>query len=129
MSEQKTRKSGPKRQERTLQMIKGFLKDHQNGLTIPEIAKKYNLSVTTVRNYLDQIAEENNVSRDSLLERVHPPHYMSESINRPTPRISDEEFKSKADSVQQSLDELNDAVGKSAKQIAEWPKEMEGELS
>lgn len=129
MSEQKPRKGGVKRSERTLQMIEGFYEDHKNGLMIPDIAKKYNLSVTTVRNYLDQIAEENNVSRDSLLERVHPPHYMSESINRPTPHISDEEFKLKADSVQQSLNELKDAVGKSAKQIAEWPEEMEGELS
>ena len=56
--------------ESTLRMKDGFMDDYQNGLYIPEIAKKYGVSERTVYLYLGKIAEKAGVSRESLL--VHP---------------------------------------------------------
>ena len=58
--------------ERTLKMMEYFMKDHDNGLTLKEIAVKYNISYQTVLNRLDETATNNSVSRESLLERVMP---------------------------------------------------------
>ncbi len=47
---------------------------HRKGLTIPQIAKKYNLSTPTVYANLQAIADQAGVSRESLLERPHAEH-------------------------------------------------------
>lgn len=63
--------------ERTLKMMQDYLSLHQQGLTPIDIAKRYHLSSRTIYNYLDQIAEANHVSRESLLKvphAQHPPH-------------------------------------------------------
>ena len=55
--------------ERTLQMMENFVKLHEDGRSIAEIAKEYNLSESTVYNRLGEIAERAGVSRESLLEK------------------------------------------------------------
>jgi|GEM_PF-2102618 predicted DNA-binding protein YlxM (UPF0122 family) len=124
MSE-KTPRRGVK-QERTLRMISGFFTDHMAGLTIPEIAAKYNVNVSTIYYYLQEIADSHGVTRDSLLEVVHSPHYMSESINKPAPHIHEEEFATRVDEVQNTLDAIKGAVKESADEIAKWPENIGG---
>lgn len=50
------------------------MKCHNEGKTISEIAEIFGVSICTVYNNLQEIADKNKVSRDSLLLRVHKPH-------------------------------------------------------
>ncbi len=56
--------------ERTHVMKEHFMTLHQQGYSIKEIATKFNLSSFTVYYHLQEIADENGVSRDSLLQVV-----------------------------------------------------------
>ena len=60
------------RSTRVLEMKKNFMALHLEGLSIAEIAEKYDLSRRSVYGYLDEIATENNISRKELLERDYP---------------------------------------------------------
>ena len=73
---------GRKKNESTLRMESEFMALHSQGMTIPQIAKKFNLTTTTIYSLLDDIAKQNGVSRESLLERVHPKHQMSSDCYR-----------------------------------------------
>lgn len=57
--------------ERVYQMKRGFMELHNEGYSIPEIAIMYNLSWSAVYHHLQEIADENGVSREDLLMRVH----------------------------------------------------------
>jgi len=59
--------------ERTNVMKKQFMALHQDGYYIAEIAKKFELSPATVYRHLQEIADENGVSRHSLLQVVRTP--------------------------------------------------------
>lgn len=56
--------------ERVIIMKQNFMMWHNRGYTIPEIAKKYDVSFCTVYNHLQEIADENNTTRDELLKLV-----------------------------------------------------------
>ena len=60
--------------ERTKRMRKNFMKERREGKTIAQIAKEYEMNVSTVYSSLQIIADENNVSRESLLEKMSGPH-------------------------------------------------------
>ena len=56
--------------ERVHVMKKNFMALHDAGYSIPDIAKRYNLNNSTVYRCLQEIADANNVSRESLLQIV-----------------------------------------------------------
>lgn len=56
--------------ERVLRMKQDFMRLHEEGYSIPEIAELYNLSGRTVYRHLQEIAEENGVKREDLLKVV-----------------------------------------------------------
>ena len=58
-----------KTNERTLKMMESFIRLHEEGLSVAEIAKQFNLSETTVYSKLGEIAKKAGVSRESLLEK------------------------------------------------------------
>lgn len=60
--------------ERTKRMRKNFMKERREGKNIAQIAKEYEMNVSTVYSSLQIIADENNVSRESLLEKMSSPH-------------------------------------------------------
>lgn len=60
--------------ERTLKMKQSFIKLHEQGLGIDEIATRFDLSPVTVYRCLDEIAAAARVTRESLLQRPHGPH-------------------------------------------------------
>ena len=60
--------------ERVRLMKQNFMIHHEKGKNIYEIAKIYGLSHSTVYNNLQSIADENNVTRASLLERLSSKH-------------------------------------------------------
>lgn len=55
-------------------MKQNFMALHNEGYSIPEIAQKFNLSKATVYRHLDEIARENKVTRDDLLQVIKPPY-------------------------------------------------------
>lgn len=59
--------------ERTRVMKENFMTLHNAGYTIPQIAEQNNLSEGTVYRYLQEIADANQVSRESLLQVVRMP--------------------------------------------------------
>ena len=79
--------------ERTKQMIQEFYSHHQDGKTIPEIAQIYSISEQTVYNHLQTIAENNGVSRDSLLEVVPKPYEKNMSIRAPKEHVNPNELR------------------------------------
>lgn len=56
--------------ERVHVMMENFMALHDQGYSIPEIAKQHNLSFPSVYNHLQEIADANGVTRDSLLQIV-----------------------------------------------------------
>ena len=50
------------------------MKERREGKNIAQIAKEYEMNVSTVYSSLQIIADENNVSRESLLEKMSGPH-------------------------------------------------------
>jgi len=55
--------------ERVRRMMAEFIKRHNEGYTIPQIAKIYNLDSSTIYLHLQEIADANGVERRELLER------------------------------------------------------------
>ena len=60
--------------KRTILMQENFIKLHNEGYSIPEIAKKYELTPSSVYKNLQKIADKEGVKRQSLLNIVHKQH-------------------------------------------------------
>ena len=50
-------------------MKQDFMELRSKGYSIPQMARLYQISFQTIYNHLDDIAIENSVSRDDLLQR------------------------------------------------------------
>ena len=96
--------------ERTLKMKQDFMSLHEAGLGIPEIAKKSNLSVTTVRKYLGEIAIANGVTRESLLEIPHKPHISYERQFEPVKEVDVTLYRQKFDQLKTAGQELKSLI-------------------
>ena len=59
--------------ERVRLMKENFMSLHEQGFSIPEIAEKFNLEFSTVYKHLQSIADDNGVTRESLLQVVRNP--------------------------------------------------------
>lgn len=62
------------RTQRVEKLVKEFMQYHNNGYSILEIAEIFNVNFSTVYNHLQEIADNNGVSRDSLLEKISSTH-------------------------------------------------------
>lgn len=97
--------------ERVLAMKKGFMKQHEKGETISEIAEHFNVSIWSIYDHLQEIADENGVTRESLLQRVHKPHEISK-INKARERekINPEELLTKLNESHKNLVEAIETI-------------------
>ena len=68
------------RTQRVEKLIKEFMQYHKNGYSILEIAKIFEVDFSTVYNHLQEIADANGVTRESLLERKSSTHESIHSI-------------------------------------------------
>lgn len=62
------------RTQRVEKLMKEFMQYHNNGYSILEIAEIFHVTFATVYNRLQEIADLNGVSRESLLERDSSVH-------------------------------------------------------
>lgn len=74
--------------ERVREMKKHFMELHNNGATISDIAKMFQLSDWSIYHHLQAIADANGVTRESLLQVVMP-----KGIKKNKPRSGDCEEK------------------------------------
>ena len=58
----------PRITQRVQYLKDNFMRYHNDGYTIPEIAKICSVDDSTIYNNLDEIARANNVTRESLLQ-------------------------------------------------------------
>ncbi|MBR2754014.1 helix-turn-helix domain-containing protein [Candidatus Saccharibacteria bacterium] len=102
--------------ERTLQMMENFLKLHNEGYSIKEIAKMYNLSEYTVYNRLGEIAEKEGVTRDELLKK---PFFADHSGRNFTPvmPIDRTKFNQNYDELIIRLDSILEGIDETINQI------------
>ena len=63
-----------KQSERTFKMKESYIKLHDEGLSVGEIAERFGLTPRVVYLALKDIAAKAGVTRESLLERPHKPH-------------------------------------------------------
>lgn len=78
------------RTQRVEKLVKEFMQYHNNGYSILEIAEIFNVSFSAIYKHLQEIADFNGVSRESLLERnssthntIHQP-FLKEKVDAQT---------------------------------------------
>ena len=72
--------------ERVNRMINGFMEKHNEGLSIVEIANFFHVDFSTVYNCLQEIADNNNVTRESLLQVVKSSYCIERKTKNLTPK-------------------------------------------
>lgn len=100
--------------ERVLQLKKNFMEHHKNGWTIQEIADKYHVTRRHTYTLLQEIADENGVTRESLLEIPHSQHASPLFLHRDgVEKVNVEEIRkdfqniiSSANNVMKAIDTL-----------------------
>jgi len=67
---------GQKQSARVGHMKENFLRLHNEGKDVSEIAEMYHLSTVTVYAKLQEIADKEGIAREELLTRPHKKHIM-----------------------------------------------------
>lgn len=102
--------------ERALQMMENFMTLHQEGYSIYEIAAMFNLSDFTVKYHLQEIADANGVSRESLLKVVKPRRNQARYYREEEKRVKTnwqeltDNFDSATASVEGIIDTINNIL-------------------
>lgn len=73
--------------ESVIVMKKNFMTLHNQGFSIGEIAKKYNLTAPTIYRHLESIAVENGLEREDLLQVVKSP-YSNKGLKREKEKVA-----------------------------------------
>lgn len=108
--------------ERTLKMMENFMQHHNDGMTIKQIAQKYDLVLSTVYKNLQTIADKAGVSRESLLEVVHSPHILSSWVDKPVEKVDSMEFGVQITAVRAEVGKLQQSVRNSIKTCENFEK-------
>lgn len=92
--------------ERTKQMKGHFMELHEAGHTIKEIAKMCNLTPITIYRSLQEIADKQGVSRESLLQRIVTPTPRQYKLEEQRLRITAEALVEGFDSALNDIREI-----------------------
>ena len=101
-----------KNSESTSQMKKEFIKLRDSGMSIQEIAEKYGMTARNIYFHLQEIADENNISRDELLFRPKKQQY-SKTIKlgkKAKEAISHEELKKDFSEILEKVDHILETI-------------------
>lgn len=105
--------------ERMRLMKENFMELHQQGFTIPEIAAKYNLGKASVYHSLQNIANANGVSRESLLKIVRTPTEKAYKEEAKKVKVNVEELKKGFKEAGNLIDSLIDIIGETLREEKE----------
>ena len=98
---------GRGKDQRTQEMIKNFFSMWKEGKTAIEIAECYGASRKTLYTYLQEIADENGVSRADLLIKPHKAHIMTKSSsNVKHEKVDEEKIKTEIDKMLSDVNTL-----------------------
>lgn len=92
--------------ERVSLMKSNFMQLHSDGYSISEIADKFNLTSRRIYHLLQEIADENGVSRESLLQHVHKKHSAKGHSNSIESRINPNKLNEDFDILLHDIDTL-----------------------
>lgn len=92
--------------ETVIVMKKNFMTLHNQGYSIAEIAAQFELSAPTVYRHLDEIARENKVTRNDLLQIIKSPY-------------SERGFREEAARVKVDVEGINNGLAKAGDSIQE----------
>ena len=92
--------------ERVARMMQNFMEYHEKGYSIAEIAEKFAISKYTIYDRLQEIADENGVSRDSLLMKVHKSHETSFRTTSPKEYVNPETLLENFDTMIESVNTI-----------------------
>ena len=94
--------------QRVQRLHREFMQYHKKGHTVLEIAKICNVDFSTVYKHLQQIADENGVTRESLLQQP------TSSYSSRSPIVNDkldiEKLRADFDSVEKGIDEILNTI-------------------
>lgn len=101
--------------ERVHVMKENFMTWHNQGFSIPEIAEMSHLSFNSVYNHLQEIAYENGVTRESLLQIVRtqksPKAWKDEEKRVRIDTLSmAEDFKKAAETVNSLISQIDKVI-------------------
>lgn len=103
----------PSQSERTFQMLTNYLELRKQGLSIKQIAYKYDLSTSTVYKYLDNVANQYNathpdtpITRDELLDQPHSQYNRTEYSYAILAPIDIAQFSTDFNSIMQGINTL-----------------------
>ena len=106
--------------ERMRLMKENFMELHQQGFTIPEIAAKFNLGKATVYHTLQEIADANGVSRESLLQVVRTPTERAYKEEAKKVKVNVEELKNGFKEAGNLLDSLIGIIDETLREEKEY---------
>lgn len=95
----------PRTTQRVKNLKENFMQYHNDGYTIPEIAKIFKVDVSTVYANLDEIAQANNVTRESLLQ-VAPYNRVTTSASFHKDKADIEQLKDDFQSLDSHLEKI-----------------------
>ena len=82
-----------KETKKTIKMKENFMKLRNSGKTINEIAKICGVTSQSIYRHLQEIADENHVSRDELLSRERNQHSKKNELQQEKEILSTENLK------------------------------------
>lgn len=109
-----------KESERMRALKENFMTLHQEGYGIPEIAQRFNVSISNVYRSLQEIADANGVSRESLLQVVKTyPRERELAEERRRVRVNVEELRQDFSEAGKMIDSLIDTIDRTLKEEEE----------
>ena len=96
------------RTQRVENLIENFMYYHKQGISIPEIAKIFEVDFSTVYNHLQEIADANGVTRESLLTK--PITSYSSRSSFVNDKVDIEKLRKGFDDAQHSINEILETV-------------------
>lgn len=96
--------------QRVEMLKKDFMKYHNNGYSIREIADVFQVDFSTVYNHLQEIADTHGVTRESLLERVSSPHTSRLSFQKDKTDVR--ELKDGFSNIEKDIDKVISVIDK-----------------
>ena len=107
---------GTRQHERTLKMMENFVRLHNEGHSINEIAEEFSLSATTVYNKLGEIAEKAGMSREELLEKPIVADHSGRNFCLVKP-VDLTKFNESFDALMKSVDDFKAEIGHTIEEL------------